>query len=144
MSAGHDRIAEHLERIGAEAERRGEREWRVALPSLARGAVGAGLVVRERTLTITAFVMRGPDREHAQVYRRLLRKNLSTRDLRFALDDAGDVFLVADADLDGLDAGRLDGLLGAFCTTIDETFEGLVRLGFDVPEGTQLRAPAAR
>jgi hypothetical protein len=136
-----DRIAGYLEEIGAEAERRGEREWTVRVPSAKRGAVAAGLALGERTLTLRAFVLRGPDRGHEAVYRRMLHKNLATRGWRFALDDVGDVFAVADAPLAGLDAGALDGLLGALSTLVDETYESLVRTGFEVPEGTEFRPP---
>jgi hypothetical protein len=137
-----NRIALFLEQIGAEHERRSERHWRIRLPSATRGAVRAGLTLRERTLTVQAFVLRGPDRDHAGVYRRLLRKNLDTRHWRFALDDAGDVFAVADAPLAGLDADGLDGLLGALAALVDETYEGVVRQGFEVPDDAEVRAPA--
>jgi hypothetical protein len=134
-------IAGYLDEIGADSQRRGEREWSVRLPSAKRGALSALLAVRERTLTIRAFVLRGPDRGHEDVYRRLLGKNLSTAHWRFALDDDGDVYLVADAALAGLEADALDGLLGALCVVVDETYEGVVRMGFDVPEGTEFRPP---
>jgi Putative bacterial sensory transduction regulator len=135
------RIARYLEQIGAEAERRGEREWGVRLPSAKRGAIGASVSVRERTLTIRAFVLRGPDRAHEDVYRHLLRKNLATSHWRFAIDDDGDVYLICDAPLAALDADALDGLLGSLCSVVDETYEGAVRTGFDVPEGTEFRPP---
>jgi len=141
VDAAPARIALYLEQIGAEAERRAEREWNVRLPSARRGAIGALLSVRERTLTVRAFVLRGPDRGHEGVYRRLLRKNLSTAHWRFAIDDDGDVYLIADAALTGLDADALDGLLGALCAVVDETYESVVRMGFDVPEGTEFRPP---
>jgi Putative bacterial sensory transduction regulator len=135
------RIARYLEQIGAEAERRGEREWGVRLPSAKRGAIGASVSVRERTLTIRAFVLRGPDRAHEDVYRHLLRKNLATSHWRFAIDGDGDVYLLCDAPLAALDADALDGLLGSLCSVVDETYEGAVRTGFDVPEGTEFRPP---
>jgi hypothetical protein len=141
VTATPARIARYLEEIGAEAERRGEREWGVRLPSTKRGAIGALLAVRERTLTMRAFVLRGPDRNHEGVYRRLLGKNLTTAHWRFAIDDEGDVYLVADAALACLDAESLDGLLGALCAVVDETYESVVRMGFDVPEGTEFRPP---
>jgi hypothetical protein len=141
MDAAPARIALYLDEIGAEAEPRGEREWGVRLPSAKRGAIGALLTVRERTLEIRAFVLRGPDRGHEDVYRRLLRKNLTTAHWRFAIDDHGDVYLLCDAALAGLDADALDGLLGALCSTVDEVYESVVRAGFDVPEGTEFRAP---
>ena len=135
------RIAGHLAEIGVEAARRGDREWGVRVPSAKRGAVGVLVTVLERTLALRAFVLRGPDRRHEDVYRRMLRKNLSTRQWRFAVDDAGDVYALADAPLDGLDADVLDGLLGALSALVDETYESLVRTGFDVPEGTEFRPP---
>ena len=141
MDAAPADIALHLDQIGADAERLGEREWAIRLPSAKRGAVTAGLVVRERTLTLRAFIVRGPDRDHEGVYRRLLHKNLSTRAWRFAIDDDGDVFAVADAPLAGLDADVLDGLLGSLCALVDETYESVVRMGFDVPAGTVFGAP---
>jgi hypothetical protein len=141
MDADPARIARYLEEIGAEAERRGDREWGLRLPSTKRGAIGAALSVRERTLTIRAFVLRGPDRAHEEVYRRLLHKNLTTPHWRFAIDADGDVFLVCDASLAALDADALDGLLGSLCSVVDETYESLVRTGFDVPEGTEFRPP---
>jgi hypothetical protein len=142
MDAAPARIARYLEEIGAEAERRGEREWGVRLPSAKRGAVAALLTARERTLSVRAFFLRGPDRGHEAVYRRLLRKNLDTRDWRFAVDDDGDVYLLADTPLAGLDVDALDRLLGSLSTLVDETYESAVRMGFDVPEGTEFRPPA--
>lgn len=141
VDAAPARIALYLDQIGAEAERRDEREWSVRLPSQKRGAIGALLRARERSLSLTAFVLRGPDRNHEAVYRRLLRKNLDTRDWRFAVDDDGDVYLMAEAPLEDLDADALDGLLGSLCTLVDETYESVVRTGFDVPEGTEFRPP---
>ena len=90
---------------------------------------------------LRAFFLRGPDRDHEAVYRRLLRKNLDTRDWRFAIDDDGDLYLLADTPLDGLDVDRLDGLLGSLSTLVDETYESVVRLGFAVPEGTIFGPP---
>ena len=60
---------------------------------------------------------------------------------RFAIDDDGDVYALADVPLDGLDADALDGLLGALCALVDESYEGIVRMGFDVPEGTVFGPP---
>lgn len=135
------RISAHLEDIGADTERRGDREWVVQVPCTKRGAIGVLLQARERTLLLRAFVVRGPDRAHADVYARLLHKNLAIRDWRFGIDGPGDIYAVADTPLDGLDGDRIDGLLGALSTLVDETFESIVRMGFDVPEGIEFRPP---
>jgi hypothetical protein len=123
------------------AQPRGDREWGVRLPSAKRGAVTALLTARERTLVLRAFFLRGPDRDHEAVYRRLLRKNLDTRGWRFAIDDDGDLHLLADTPLAGLDVDRLDGLLGSLSTLVDETYESVIRMGFAVPEGTTFGPP---
>lgn len=137
------RVARHLAELGADVERRGEREWAVQVPCLKRGSIGVLVTARERSVGLRAFVVRGPDRAHEAVYARLLRKNLAVTDWRFGIDGPGDVYAVADTPLDGLDAARLDGLLGALSAMVDETFESIVRTGFDVPEGTEFRPPPA-
>jgi hypothetical protein len=137
------RIALFLEEIGVDADRRGERAWTVAVPSAKRGSVAVLIVVGERTLTLRAFIMRAPDRDHRGVYERLLGKNLTTRHWRFGIDSDGDVHVVADAPLAGLDAETLDGLLGSLSALVDETYESIVRMGFDVPAGTAFGPPPA-
>lgn len=124
-----------------EADRRGERAWTVSVPSTKRGSVGVQLLVRERSLGLRAFILRAPDRDHLGVYERLLGKNLTTRDWRFGIDADGDVYAAADAPLSGLDAATLDGLLGSLSALVDETYESIVRMGFDVPEGTTFGPP---
>ncbi len=135
------RIAHFIEEIGVVADRRGERAWTVAVPCRTRGGVGVQVLARERTLGLRAFIMRAPDRDHRAVYERLLGKNLTTRNWRFAIDAHGDVYAAADAPLAALDADTLDGLLGALSTLVDETYESLIRTGFDVPDGTTFGPP---
>jgi hypothetical protein len=144
MDADATRISRYLEQIGAAVEPRGDREWGVRLPSEKRGAVTALLTARERTLALRAFFLRGPDRGHEAVYRRLLRKNLDTGDWRFAVGDDGDLYLLADTPLAGLDVDGLDGLLGSLSTLVDETYESVVRMGFEVPEGTRFGPPPSQ
>jgi hypothetical protein len=135
------RVAAHLAETGADVERRGEREWAVQVPCTKRGAIAVLVTARERSVGLRAFVVRGPDRAREDVYARLLRKNLAVTDWRFGIDGPGDIYAVADTPLAGLDAGRLDGLLGALSAMVDETYESVVRTGFDVPEGTEFRPP---
>jgi hypothetical protein len=143
VDAGPERIDRYLADLGDQAERRSEREWVVRVPSSTRGHVSAGLSCGERTLALRALYMRGPDRDHEEVYRRLLRKHLETRAWRFALDDAGDLYLVAEARLETLDADALDQLLGSLAACVDETFESILRTGFEVPEGMAVVPPPA-
>ena len=135
------RIARYLEEIGAQADRRSGREWAVQVPCQKRGAIAAIVAAGEHTATLQAFYCRAPDRGHEAVYRRLLRKNLGTYSWRFALDDDGDIFLAAQVPLACLSTTELDDLLGTLAVIVDETWEGVLRSGFEVPEGTVFAPP---
>ena len=130
-----------IDRIGVDAERLGTTEWSIRVPSLKRGVVAVAASAGERTLSLRAFFMRGPDRAHADVYRRALRKNLDMHHWRFATDDAGDLWIIAEAETAMLGADGLDGLLGLLSTYVDESSEGPLRLGSEVPDGQGVGPP---
>ena len=123
----------------APAARRGG-GWSVELPSIKRGVIGVGFRAHERTVRMASFFMRAPDRDHVAVYRRVLERNLHMAYWRFGLDPHGDLFLAAHLDEDEL-AARLDAALGLLVTYVDETYEGLVRLGFDIPAHIRVGGP---
>ncbi len=106
MTAPQDQLAPILDALDVPVERRGAREWSVAIPCATRGDVGVLIGARELTVTMRAFVGRAPDRDSEGVHARLLHKNLGTRHWRFAIDDLGDVFALADTRLAGLEADR--------------------------------------
>jgi hypothetical protein len=143
VTTPQERVEPVVAALDVEAERRGPREWSVAVPCATRGAVAVLVTARELTVTLRAFVMRSPDRDAESVHARLLHKNLSTRHWRFAIDDLGDVFALADARLEGLGVEELDGLLGELSTLVDEVYETIVRMGFEVPAGTEFAPPPA-
>ena len=131
-----DNIDDALAAIGAAYERRGPNVWRVEVPAVDRRSVTVGIAADERTLNLTAFVLRAPDRNHEGVYRRMLQKNMdlaAAGPWRFALDDHGDVYLVARVDRTRAVAAALDGVLGALSALVDATWMGLMHLGFEVP-----------
>lgn len=143
MTDGPARVALALAETGADVERLDERSFVVRVPSSVRGAIAAMLRVGERTLSADAFFMRGADRDHEEVYRRVLRKNLGPGRWRFALDDDGDLFLTLRVPLAGLGAAELDDMLGELSVTVDESFEGIMRVGFVVPERPATAPPGA-
>ena len=130
-----------LDRIGVDAERLGPSEWSIRVPSVKRRVIAVAASAGERTLSMRAFFMRGPDRAHDGVYRRALRKNLDMLHWRFAVDDAGDLWIIAEAETAMLGSDGLDGLLGLLSTYVDEIFEGLLRLGFEVADGQAVGPP---
>lgn len=141
MGDGPALVQRWLDGIGVDAERLGPREWSIRVPCAKRGVVAVAATVGERTMSLRAFFMRGPDRAHVDVYIRALRKNLDMHHWRFAADDAGDLWMVAEAETSLLGADGLDGLLGLLSTYVDETFEGILRMGFEVPDGQGVGPP---
>jgi hypothetical protein len=136
-----DRIGRYLEEIGADVEQAGPGRWAVRVPSAKRGRVAVGISCGDATLSLHAFFMRAPDRNHGRVHERLMRKHLATYAWRFAIDDYGDLFLVAQLPLGCVSADELDRLLGTLSTYVDEVYESVLRDGFMVPEGTVIGPP---
>ena len=130
-----------LEAVGARPRRRAKREWGVLVPTAIRGDLPVHVLAADRTLAMRAFFMRGPDRRHLDVHRRLLRRNLGGYLWRFAIDDDGDVWLLAELPLRALGEGTIEQALGALSTLVDETYETAVRTGFDVPDDVPLGPP---
>jgi len=135
------RVGAYLKELDLAPSARRDGGWSVALPSLKRGVIGVGVLARERTVRLASFVMRAPDRDHQAVYRRMLERNMQMAYWRFGIDPDGDLFLTAHLADDQLGPESLDALLGLLVTYVDETYEGLVRTGFDIPAHIQLGAP---
>ena len=87
-------------------------------------------VLLGRRLSATAFVVRRPDENHQEFYRRLLRRNVRLPGVAFAVDDSGDVYLTGSLPLAGVTEETLDELLGAILVTVDGSFNELLSLGF--------------
>ncbi len=132
-------IVSQLDEIGIQYEVADRAHVSVRVPTRLRGDLGVLIAVAERTATIRGFILRAPDRDAAEVYRRALRRNLDGSAWSFAVDDDGDLYLVARIGLDASDL--LDEVLGELSVLVDETYEGLMRTGFDVPENAPVGPP---
>lgn len=102
----------------------------VSLPGDNKLRTPCSLIVGERDLSVTAFVIRRPDENAIGVYRYLLRNNLRTPGLAYAIDDSGDVFVTGRVPLAAVDAECVDHLFGVLLQTTDGAFNELLVLGF--------------
>jgi hypothetical protein len=105
-------------------------EFVVELPGEAKLRTAVSLLVGDRALSVSAFVMRHPDENHAAFYRWMLTRNSRLPGISFALDKLGDVYLVGRIPLAGVSVETLDELLGAVLTASDGSFNDLLALGF--------------
>ena len=102
----------------------------VKLPGTHKLFTNAWLVVGQHGLLVEAFVCRQPDENHQDFYAFLLRRNAKTFAVSFALDKAGDVYLVGRLPLGGITPAEVDTLLGSVLQYADESFDLLLEIGF--------------
>ena len=107
-------------------------EYVVALPGEKKLKTITSLVVSDTALSVSAFVIRNPDENHAEVYRHLLQRNLrlSAVGLAYAIDASGDVYVVGRMLPQDVTSDSLDALFGAMLGAADAPFNELLALGF--------------
>jgi hypothetical protein len=105
-------------------------EYVVQLPGEAKLRTSVSLLVGDRGLSASAFVVRRPDENHEEFYRWMLTRNARLPGIAFALDRLGDVYLVGRLPIEAVTAQAVDDLLGAMLSTADSAFNDLLALGF--------------
>ena len=108
----------------------GDDRWSVMLSGERKRTIPVLLRVGEHTLDVQSFFMRAPDENTSQLYAYLLRRNLRTYVLRFALHPDGDILLVGLLPASSVDEAVIDQLLGQVLLAADEAFDHALRLGF--------------
>lgn len=130
MTAPADVIAAYLAENELKHERFDENSFAVALPGQKRLKTACLLTIGRQALEIEAFVMRAPDENAEQVYGYLLQRNARTYAVHWAIDSAGDVYLVGKVPLAAITADEVDRILGSVLEYADGTFNTLLELGF--------------
>jgi hypothetical protein len=129
--AAEARLTAYLDGVGLGWELGGRAgEVVVTLPGEKKLKTVVSLLVRDRTTSLSAFVIRNPDENHEAFYRTLLRKNLRLQGVAYAIDTDGDVYLRGELPTAALDEEHLDQLLGVVLTASDDAFNELLALGF--------------
>jgi Putative bacterial sensory transduction regulator len=88
------------------------------------------LIADKHSLQVEAFFCRQPDENHAEFYRFLLERGSRMFGIHFALDQAGDVYLVGRLPLTVITADEIDRLLGCVLSYSDENFDQALMIGF--------------
>ena len=92
--AAEARLTAYLDAVGLDWELGGRAgEYVVTLPGEKKLKTVVSVLVRDRTTSLSAFVIRNPDENHEAFYRTLLRKNLRLQGVAYAIDTDGDVYL---------------------------------------------------
>jgi hypothetical protein len=113
-----------------EWQRLDESSFAVALPGEKRLKTACILTVGNHALEIEAFVLRAPDENRERVYERLLQHNARMYAVSWAIDSAGDVYLIGRLPLSAVTADEIDRVLGCVLEYADSSFNPLIELGF--------------
>ncbi len=105
-------------------------EYVVQLPGERKLRTPVSVLVGDHSLSVSAFVVRNPDENHAGVHRWLLERNTRLRQVAFAIDRSGDVYLRGRLPLEAVSQQSLDGMLGEVLEVADGSFNELLALGF--------------
>jgi len=106
------------------------RQYLVKLQGEHKLATMCWLVAGDHSLLVEAFVMRRPDENREKLYDLLLTRNARMFGVSWAIDEAGDVFLVGRLPLAAVNAEEIDRLLGVVLSYADETFDTMLEIGF--------------
>ncbi len=130
-AAAGSRLEEYLQSVDLEWELGSrEGEYVVTLPGEKKLKTVVSLLIRPRTTSVSAFVIRNPDENHEEFYRTLLRKNLRLTGIAYAIDTDGDVYVRGELQTETVDEDRLDQLFGVILAAADHAFNELLALGF--------------
>ena len=130
MTDLHATIAAALDEAELSYTSPGEGQFFVVLPGTHKLATNCWLVVGTHALLVEAFVCRKPDENVEAFHRFLLRRNARLYGVHFAVDAAGDVYLVGRLPLHAVTADEVDRLLGSVLSYADDSFDRLLEIGF--------------
>lgn len=123
-------IAEILGQAGLAYELRAPSSFLITLPGIKRLRTACWVVVGQHGVLVEAFVCRRPDEAHEGVYRWLLGRNARLYGVHYALDKAGDIYLVGRLAHHAVTAEELDRVLGQVVEAADGDFNTLLEIGF--------------
>jgi hypothetical protein len=119
-----------LAALGLDAESPRPGAYLVRLAGQHKLATMTWLIAGTHSLHVEAFFCRQPDENHAAFYRFLLERSGRMYGVHFALDRAGDVYLVGRVPLASVTPEEIDRLLGCVLSYSDENFDQALMIGF--------------
>lgn len=123
-------IAGVLDGAGLKHEHRGPGSFVITLPGTTKLQTTCRVLVGQHGVLVEAFVCRNPDEAHEDVYRWLMRRNAKLYGVHYALDKAGDIYLIGRLAHHALTADELDRVLGQVVEAADGDFNTLLEIGF--------------
>ena len=107
-----------------------ERRWYVRLAGEDKDFTTLWLTLRQRSLHAETYVMPAPEENEAEFYALLLRRNLGTVGMRFAVGAENAVYLVGELAVSAVDDDQLDRIVGSTWVYVEQSFRPALQIGF--------------
>jgi len=117
--------------LGIERENdNGVRRWLVRLSGEEKQYISVWFALRQRSLSVEAYFMPGPEENIQDLFTYLLRLNGRLAGLRFAIGQEEAVYLLGSISVHHLDENELDRLLGSAYAYSEAYFRPAMRIGY--------------
>ena len=108
---------------------RGHFHWLIRLRGDEKNVITLWLSLRQRTVHVETEVMPAPEVNREALYRYLLVKNAELRELHLAIGPEDGIYLMAQIPILELTTERLDEVVGATLTYVDEIYPTAMTMG---------------
>jgi len=108
---------------------RGHFHWLIRLRGEEKDVITLWLSLRQRTVYAETELMPAPEENREELYRYLMVKNHELRELHLAIGPEAGIYLVTQIPIHELTVERLDELVGATVTYVDEIFPTAMTMG---------------
>jgi hypothetical protein len=111
-------------------DEKGHFHWLIRLKGEEKDVITLWLSLRQRTVFAETELMPAPEEHHEELFRYLLVKNHELRELHLAIGPENGIYLVAQVPILELTIERLDELVGATLTYVDEIYPTAMSMGY--------------
>ncbi len=108
---------------------KGHYHWLIRLKGEEKDVITLWLSLRQRSVHVETELMPAPEERREELYRYLLVKNHELRELHLAIGPEEGIYLVTQIPIQELTVERLDELVGATVTYVDEIFPTAMTMG---------------
>ncbi len=108
---------------------RGHYHWLIRLKGDEKDVITLWLSLRQRSVHVETELMPAPEENREALLRFLLVRNAELREVHFAIGPEEGIYLMTQIPMNEIDVDRLDELVGATLTYVDEIYPTAMSMG---------------
>ena len=123
-------VVRGVDRAASDPSGGDEIRWYVRMAGEEKDFTTVWITLGQRTLRYETYVMPAPEENQAALFEHLLRRNERLVGAHFSIGIEDAVFLRGELPLRLVDEAELDRVIGTLFGIVEQTFQGLLRIGF--------------